>query len=344
MNVSMSEVSTWFLNGVKLLDKDLERLKQVLSGQVITIIGGGSSLGRSLLHYVNALNERYRLNLLINVISRPETSREYIKSGLNANFHGYESAHSYASDFVFFCASPASPIEYLKSPIETVRVNTVLLLNAIDFMKPTTKFFYFSTTGVYGKIDRQILVPHEDSIPGTSNHLDIKEIYIQAKRAGEVICNASREQSKRDVIILRPSITYTPFVSELDNRLHSQVLKCLVQRVPFKIQSDGSDCRNFLFIADFISAVVKILVAEKSKHVYNITNPRELSVARYLSGVSSVDFNGYSLEIEHDTSSRASGARFSSTSVRNKYLSDMGWEPLWGLADAYKYISLLYKR
>jgi nucleoside-diphosphate-sugar epimerase len=332
------------VHGVRISDQERSRLCSLLKNKTITIIGAGSTLGRSLAYFFDGLRKYLDVHLHINLVASVSSRRKYILSEFAAEFYDYQSAGYCYADYVFYLASPASPGKYLKFPIDTIGANTTELMRVLMEASAHTKFYYFSSTGVYGDIDRSEIVPDELDKFGFSNHLDPNEVYVQAKRIGEAICASCRHVTGMEITILRPSITYTPFLTVDDNRLHSQVLLSLVTKEFLALQSDGLDKRNFLFVLDFIGGLIKILLSNRREIVYNVTNPESMSILDYLKEVSNVDFNGHRLNTYRSDTHRSAGSNFGSTSVSNRWLTELGWAPRWTLQEAYNYIALAYDR
>lgn len=339
-----SEIGCWLLNGLRADSHTLESFARQLKGKSVCIVGAGSSLGRSLGYFFFALSAEYSLSLTVSLVARQTTLNQLKESGLLAIYQLYENDVRNEYDYIFFCASPASPVQYLSDPLRTIESNTVLLLNWIKKIHPQTTLFYFSTSGVYGDYDRTESIPDENSPPGNSNHLDVRQVYIQAKKMGETICRAYESSAQGRALIIRPSITFTPFCSQWDNRLHTEVLRCLFNNQTLNLRSNGEDKRNFLFVVDFISAIMRIVLSDAGSQIYNITHPREVSVLEYLNEIRDVSFPGASLDIEHVSETEPSGTEFTSTTVVNHNLNALGWRPFWSLREAYSYIGLLYER
>src|ERR687896_353415 len=178
-------------------------------------------------------------------------------------------------DFVYHLASPASPIDYLRLPLQTLKVGSYGTHNALGLAKFTrARFLLASTSEVYG--DPQVH-PQPETYWGHVNPIGPRGVYDEAKRFSEAMTMAYHGQQGVDTCIARIFNTYGPKMRSHDGRAIPNFMRQAVDGDPLTIFGDGSQTRSFCYVDDLIRGLV--LLAESDVHEpVNLGNPNEMSL------------------------------------------------------------------
>jgi dTDP-glucose 4,6-dehydratase len=178
-------------------------------------------------------------------------------------------------DFVYHLASPASPIDYLRLPLQTLKVGSHGTHNALGLAKVhRSRFLLASTSEVYG--DPQIH-PQPETYWGHVNPIGPRGVYDEAKRYAEALTMAYHRQQGVDTAIVRIFNTYGPRMRPHDGRAIPTFIRQALEEKPLTVFGDGSQTRSFCYVDDLIRGL--ILLAESGEHMpVNIGNPSEMSL------------------------------------------------------------------
>ena len=178
-------------------------------------------------------------------------------------------------DVVFHLASPASPIDYRRLPLHTLKVGSYGTHNMLGLAKfKRARFFLASTSEVYG--DPQVH-PQSETYWGHVNPIGPRGVYDEAKRYAEALTMAYHRQQGVDTCIARIFNTYGPRMRPHDGRAVPTFVRQALEGVPLTVFGDGSQTRSFCYVDDLIQGLV--LLAEGHEHLpVNLGNPREVSL------------------------------------------------------------------
>ena len=178
-------------------------------------------------------------------------------------------------DFVYHLASPASPIDYLRLPLQTLKVGSYGTHNALGLAKvKRARFLLASTSEVYG--DPQVH-PQPETYWGHVNPIGPRGVYDEAKRYAEALTMAYHRQQGVDTAIVRIFNTYGPRMRPHDGRAIPTFIRQALEEKPLTVFGDGSQTRSFCFVDDLVRGL--ILLAESGEHLpVNIGNPTEMSL------------------------------------------------------------------
>ncbi|MDQ1633106.1 MAG: dTDP-glucose 4,6-dehydratase [Frankiaceae bacterium] len=178
-------------------------------------------------------------------------------------------------DYVLHFASPASPIDYLKLPLETLKVGSLGTLHALGLAKEKrARFLLASTSEVYG--DPQIH-PQPEGYWGNVNPVGPRGVYDEAKRFAEAVTMAYRRHHGVDTCILRIFNTYGPRMRPNDGRAIPAFATQALANKPITVAGDGSQTRSVVYVDDEVDGIVRLLLSDHAGPM-NIGNPHELSV------------------------------------------------------------------
>jgi len=178
-------------------------------------------------------------------------------------------------DFVLHFASPASPIDYLQVPIETLKVGSIGTLHALGLAKEKgARFLLASTSETYG--DPQVH-PQPEGYWGHVNPVGPRGVYDEAKRYAEALTMAYRRTHSVDTAIVRIFNTYGPRMRPNDGRAIPTFIRQAMNNEPITVAGDGSQTRSVCYVSDLIDGILRLLHSDLAGPV-NIGNPHELSM------------------------------------------------------------------
>src|SRR6186713_561557 len=182
-------------------------------------------------------------------------------------------------DAVLHFASPASPIDYLRMPIPTLKVGSLGTHKALGLAKAkNARFLLASTSEVYGD---PLVNPQPETYWGNVNPIGPRGVYDEAKRFGEAMTMAYRRYHGVDTRIVRIFNTYGPRMRPNDGRVVSNFIVQALQKKPLTVYGEGTQTRSFCYVTDLIRGIVALLEVENSSELdtpVNIGNPGERTV------------------------------------------------------------------
>jgi dTDP-glucose 4,6-dehydratase len=178
-------------------------------------------------------------------------------------------------DYILHFASPASPIDYLEFPIQTLKVGSLGTHNTLGLAREKkAKFLLASTSEVYGD---PLMHPQEETYWGNVNPIGPRGVYDEAKRFAEAITMAYHRVHGIDVKIVRIFNTYGPRMRTDDGRVISNFLKQALTGKDLTAYGEGTQTRSFCYVADLVEGIYRLLMSNLNKPV-NIGNPVEMTI------------------------------------------------------------------
>lgn len=178
-------------------------------------------------------------------------------------------------DYVLHFASPASPLDYLQFPIQTLKVGALGTHNALGLAKDKKAvFFLASTSEVYGD---PLVHPQVEEYWGNVNPVGPRGVYDEAKRFAEALTMAYHRTHKMDTKIIRIFNTYGPRMRLHDGRAIPEFLSQALTGRPITVFGDGTQTRSLCYISDLVDGIEKLLLSSMNEPV-NIGNPNEISM------------------------------------------------------------------
>jgi dTDP-glucose 4,6-dehydratase len=178
-------------------------------------------------------------------------------------------------DFLYHLASPASPIDYLRLPLHTLKVGSYGTHHMLGLAKfKRSRFLLASTSEVYG--DPQVH-PQPETYWGHVNPIGPRGVYDEAKRYAEALTMAYHRQQGVNTSIARIFNTYGPRMRPYDGRAIPTLVRQALENKPLTVFGDGSQTRSFCYVDDLVRGLV--LLAESDEHLpVNLGNPDEMTV------------------------------------------------------------------
>ena len=295
---------------------------------VSVILGGAGFLGSHLVDRL--LKEGHRVIVIDNFITGAPKNLRHLAGNKSVRLIRQD-VTKYISipgrvDFVFNFASPASPIDYLQLPIQTLKVGALGTHNALGLAKKKkARFLLASTSEVYGD---PLVHPQKEDYWGNVNPIGPRGVYDEAKRFAEAMTMAYHRAHGIDTRIARIFNTYGPRMRLEDGRVVPAFISQALRGKPLTVFGDGSQTRSFCYVSDLIEGIYRLSQSDENDPV-NLGNPVEMTV---------MDFARVILKL---TGSRSRIERrplpVDDPKVRQPDISrarrSLGWEPLVRLED-----------
>jgi dTDP-glucose 4,6-dehydratase len=181
-------------------------------------------------------------------------------------------------DFVFHFASPASPVDYLELPIQTLKVGSLGTHNALGLAKEKKAgFMLASTSEVYGD---PLVNPQSEEYWGNVNPIGPRGVYDEAKRFAEAMTMAYHRYHGIDTRIVRIFNVYGPRMRLHDGRVVPNFIGQALRGEPLTVFGDGQQTRSFCFVEDLIEGIYRLMLSDEHDPV-NIGNPHEMSILEF---------------------------------------------------------------
>jgi dTDP-glucose 4,6-dehydratase len=294
------------------------------------VTGGAGFLGSHLCEYL--LAQGHRVVCFDNLDTGSLQNIEHIRRGDFVFVNHDVTEHIDVAeplDFVFHFASPASPIDYLRLPLHTLKVGSYGTHRALGLAKAKrARFLLASTSEVYG--DPQVH-PQPETYWGYVNPIGPRGVYDEAKRYAEALTMAYHRQQGVDTSIVRIFNTYGPRMRPHDGRAIPTFLRQALDEKPLTVFGTGAQTRSFCYVDDLIRGVY--LLATSGEHTpVNIGNPIEMSLLELAETV--VRVTGSSSEIVFEALPVDDPQVRRPDITRAKQV--LGWEPEIGLEDGLR--------
>ncbi len=251
-----------------------------MSKKRILITGGAGFLGSHLCD--RFLKEGYYVVAMDNLVTGSLKNIEHLMHRDDFEyFHGDVSNYVHVPgklDYILHFASPASPIDYLKMPIQTLKVGSLGTHNCLGLARAKgARILVASTSEVYGD---PTVHPQKESYWGNVNPIGPRGVYDEAKRFQEAITMAYHTYHKLETRIIRIFNTYGPRMRLNDGRALPAFLGQALQGEDLTVFGDGSQTRSFCFMDDLIEGIYRLLLSDYP-HPVNIGNPDEISIKEF---------------------------------------------------------------
>jgi len=260
------------------------------------VTGGAGFLGSHLCEFLLAAG--FRVTCVDNLDTGSLQNIEHIRSDAFEFVNHDMTEHLEIEgpvDFVFHLASPASPIDYARLPLHTLKVGSYGTHNALGLAKfKRARFLLTSTSEVYGD---PLVHPQPETYWGNVNPIGPRGVYDEAKRYAEAMTMAYHRQQGVDTCIARIFNTYGPRMRPHDGRAIPTFLRQALESKPLTVFGDGSQTRSFCYVDDLIRGLY--LLATSGEHLpVNIGNPAEYTILQLAEAV--LHATGSSSEIVYE--------------------------------------------
>ncbi len=243
----------------------------------ILITGGAGFIGSHLCEQL--LSEGHKVVCMDNLITGKMSNIRHLLGHKDFKFINHNVSNHIEIkgrlDYILHFASPASPIDYLKYPIQTLKVGSLGTHNALGVAKvKAAKFLLASTSEVYGD---PLVHPQPESYWGNVNCVGPRGVYDEAKRFAEAITMAYHRVHKIDAKIIRIFNTYGERMRENDGRAIPAFISQALANKPITVFGKGNQTRSFCYISDMVGGILKLMRSGAHEPV-NIGNPGEYTI------------------------------------------------------------------
>ena len=223
-------------------------------------------------------------------------------------------------DNVLHFASPASPVDYLQHPIQTLKVGSLGTHNTLGLAKlKGARFLLASTSEVYGD---PALHPQREDYWGNVNPIGVRGCYDEAKRFSEAITMAYHRVHNVNTHIVRIFNTYGPRMRLDDGRVVPNLMAQALRGEPMTVYGDGSQTRSFCYVSDLVEGIFRLLFADFHEPV-NLGNPNEVSILDFASEIQKLAARPCAIEFKPLPQDDPKVRRPDITRARKL----LGWEP-----------------
>ena len=305
----------------------------------IVITGAAGFIGSNLVDKL--LNEGFFVYGIDNLITGSLDNLSHLNSKNNFDFVNHD-VTKYIDikdkiDYVFHFASPASPIDYLEYPIQTLKANAIGGHNALGLAKKNNaKFILASTSEVYGD---PLEHPQKESYFGNVNPIGPRSIYDEAKRFIESMTISYHIYHKLRVSIVRIFNTYGPRMKIDDGRVLPTFIKQAASNKDLTVNGDGTQTRSFCYIDDLVNGIIQLMNSEYSYPI-NIGNDDEVTINEIASTLISI-LNSKSKVIYNDLPEDDPLKRKPDLTLAKKILN---WAPKIDKKDGFEMLIEYYKK
>jgi dTDP-glucose 4,6-dehydratase len=255
--------------------------KDILKGMKrVLITGGGGFIGSHLCD--RFLQEGFEVLCYDNLLTGDESNIEHLFKDPHFTFYKQDVCNYIhvegPLDYLLHFASPASPIDYLELPIQTMKVGSLGTHNTLGLAKAKkARYLLASTSEVYGD---PLIHPQSEDYWGNVNPIGPRGVYDEAKRFSEAMVMGYHRNHRVDTRIVRIFNTYGPRMRQHDGRVVPTFIAQALKGEDLTVFGDGSQTRSFCYISDLVEGTFKLLFSDYTEPV-NLGNPEEMTVLEF---------------------------------------------------------------
>ena len=248
--------------------------------KTVLITGGAGFIGSHLCEFL--LGKGYKVIAMDNLVTGSIRNIEHLRSNPNFKYIYHDvSRHIVVDeslDFVLHFASPASPVDYQKIPIQTLKVGSIGTLNTLGLvLAKKAKYMLASTSEIYGDPS---VNPQPESYWGNVNPIGVRGCYDEAKRFAEALTMAYHKKHKIDTKIARIFNTYGPKMRKNDGRVVPNFITQALKDKQITVYGSGNQTRSFCYISDLIEGIYKLMISNINEPV-NLGNSEEHTILEF---------------------------------------------------------------
>ena len=244
------------------------------------VTGGAGFLGSHLCDYL--LGRGWEVLSIDNLVTGTEANVRHLKDNPRFGMLKHDVTKyievAGAVDYVLHFASPASPVDYLKLPIQTLKVGSLGTHNTLGLaLAKKAKYFLASTSECYGD---PAVSPQPETYWGNVNTVGPRGVYDEAKRFSEALVMAYHRAKGLDTHIIRIFNTYGPRMRLDDGRVVPNLMGQALRGERLTVYGDGSQTRSFCYVSDLIEGIYRLMMSDEHEPT-NIGNPHEITILEF---------------------------------------------------------------
>lgn len=252
----------------------------LFQGKTAVITGGAGFVASHLADRL--LADGLRVVALDNFVTGNRRNVVHLEGNPNFELREHDVSEPFSVEgevaFVFHMASPASPIDYVKIPVETLKAGSYASHNALELAREkSATYLVASTSEVYGDPE---IHPQQESYWGNVNPIGVRSCYDEAKRYAEAATMAYHRAFGLDTKIVRIFNTYGPRMRLDDGRVVPAFIGQALRGEPMSMFGDGSQTRSFCYVSDLVEGIWRLARSETHEPV-NCGNPHEMSIRSF---------------------------------------------------------------
>ena len=257
------------------------------AGQLAVVTGGAGFVGSHLVDRL--LADGLKVVALDNFVTGKVENLEHLADNENFAIIEHDVSEPYEIDgdvaFVFHFASPASPIDYVGIPIETLKAGSFATHHALDLAhEKNAVFVVASTSEIYGDPE---IHPQPETYWGNVNSIGVRSCYDEAKRYAEAVTMAYHRAHEVDTRIVRIFNTYGPRMRLDDGRVVPAFIGQALRGEPMTVFGDGSQTRSFCYVSDLVEGIWRLARSDFHEPV-NCGNPHEMSIREFAEAIAEI--------------------------------------------------------
>ncbi len=298
---------------------------------VSVVTGGAGFLGSHLVELL--LSRGHRVVVIDNLVTGSTDNIQHLAGNPDFRFIKQDVTEYLYLDgsvnYVWHLASPASPIDYLELPIQTLKVGSLGTHKALGLaMSKGARFLLTSTSEVYGD---PLVHPQTESYWGNVNPIGPRGCYDESKRFAEALTMAYHREHGVETRIVRIFNTYGPRMRVKDGRVVPAFVSQALGNKPITVFGDGTQTRSFCFVSDLIEGIYRLMFCEHAtaNQPCNIGNPHEMTMLQFAQEI--VRATGSKSRVVHKPLPQDDPKQRKPDITRAREI--LGWEPRINLAE-----------
>ncbi len=251
-----------------------------MAKKTVVITGGAGFLGSHLCDWF--INHGFKVVAVDNLITGSRRNIAHLLKNKNFRFMKQDICKPFTVagkvDYVLDFASPASPIDFARIPLEIMDVGSVGVKHSLELAKlKKATFMLASTSEVYGD---PLVHPQKETYWGNVNPIGPRSVYDEAKRFGEALTFAYQRVYGVKVKVVRIFNTYGPRMQIKDGRVVPNFIDQILSKKPLTVYGNGKQTRSFCYVDDLVDGITRLLLS-KQVGPMNIGNPREFTILEF---------------------------------------------------------------
>lgn len=312
---------------INIISEDIKSLTKTINagyfkGKKILIFGGTGIIGQYFLIFFLSLKLKKSISKITIIIKNdlPNYLKFLNKNNkvkiIKCNITKYNFSKIDKYDVIIFSGGYGQPSKFLKNSLETIEINTNVLMKFFSKLKKNGKFLYISSSEIYNGNNKKKIT--ENDI-GFTNTNDPRSSYIEAKRCGETIVNIFAKKYNIDAKSIRLSLAYGPGVKKDDGRVLNEFITRSIKNKILYVMDSGNAIRRYIYIADAIYMMINILIFGK-KNIYNVAGKEKTSISSIAKKIGKI----LQIKVKFKKKSSLKGSPKNTSLSINRYESEFG--------------------